>query len=82
MISRLALALTALLFPIAAAAQTRVLTGHEAYGDWRADAPGVRRHIRASDLPAPMATPSTRNSVSVVKPRDGAQLKVPAGFAV
>ena len=79
---RASFALFALLLPVTASAQTKTLTGAEAYGDWRADAPGVRRHIRASDLPAPMATPSTRNSVVVAKPPEGAQLKVPAGFAI
>ena len=80
--SRIALAVLTVALPNFASAQTKTLTGHEAYGDWRGDAPGVRRHIKAGDLPAPMATPSTRNSVSVVKPRDGTQLKVPAGFTV
>ena len=27
--------------------------GKAAYGDWRSDAPGLRRYIRSSDLPAP-----------------------------
>jgi glucose/arabinose dehydrogenase len=59
-----------------------LLEGNAAYGDWRSDAPGVRRYIRASDLPAPYASQSTTNGVVVVgKPAD-AQLKVPLGFQV
>ena len=46
------------------------------------DAPGIRRHIRASDLPAPYASSSTANFVSGVgKPAD-ARLNVPLGFRV
>jgi len=65
-----------------AQSQSPVLSGPAAYGDWRADAPGVRRHIKASELPAPFATPSTRNGVSIVAKPANAQLKVLSGFAV
>ena len=59
-----------------------LLVGKAAYGDWRADAPGVRRHIRPSDLPAPYAFSSTVNIVSgISKPAD-ARLNVPLGFSV
>ena len=30
-----------------------LLTGTAAMGDWRTDAPGVRRHITVEDLPPP-----------------------------
>jgi len=57
-----------------------VLRGKSAFGDWRDDAPGKRRHISADALPAPYATSSRSNGVRVAaKPRD-AELKVPAGF--
>ncbi|MBW3623819.1 MAG: sorbosone dehydrogenase family protein [Armatimonadetes bacterium] len=56
--------------------------GREAFGDWREDAPGVRRHIRASDLPAPNATPSFNNGPRLVDRPEGAWPKVPAGFKV
>ena len=46
-----------------------VLTGKAAYGDWRSDAPGTRRHIREFDLPQPYATRSASNTVTVVKNR-------------
>jgi len=61
---------------------TATREGRAAYGDWRSDAPGIRRHIRASDLPAPYASPSGATSVAVVKRPADAQLRVPAGFAV
>ena len=35
--------------------------GAAAYGDWRSDAPGVRRLITPADLPAPVATRSAAN---------------------
>jgi len=59
-----------------------LLVGAAAYGDWRTDAPEVRRYIRPSDLPAPYASNSAENVVSVVaKPAD-AKLSVPSGFTV
>ena len=74
-----------LILPAAALAQSPsppVLTGAAAYDDWRRDAPGVRRHLKASELPAPFATPSSGNHPRIV-PRAGAALpKVPAGFTI
>ena len=59
-----------------------LLRGKAAFGSWRDDAPGKRRHISADELPAPYASPSRSNGVRVVgKPRD-AELKVPAGFEI
>jgi glucose/arabinose dehydrogenase len=63
-------------------AQNAVLEGKAAYGDWRSDAPGIRRHVRASDLLAPYASPSSRNYVAVVEKPANAQLKVLPGFEV
>jgi glucose/arabinose dehydrogenase len=70
-----------------ACAQTgEIRSGAAASADWRADAPGVRRHIKPSDLPAPtMATDaevSIASNAKVVKPPQGALPKVPDGFAV
>jgi len=59
-----------------------VLTGEAAFGDWKADATGVRRLIRPSDLPKPFVTESASNFVEKVKMPDGAKPKVPGGFAV
>src|SRR6266853_252324 len=65
-----------------ALAQSGPLTGTAAFGDWRADKPGVSRLIKAEDLPRPGATPSSAN-VSHVVPRPAAALpQVPAGFKV
>jgi glucose/arabinose dehydrogenase len=46
------------------------------------DAPGIRRHIRASDLLAPYASPSRANHVAIVERSANAQLKVPPCFDV
>jgi len=64
-----------------------VRTGSAAYADWRTDTPGVRRHIRPSDLPAPKTdtddeTPDFQSRPKVVEPPQGAMPKVPDGFAV
>ena len=60
----------------------KVLRGAAAFGDWRDDAPGVRRHITAQDLPKPYATQSASRSARVVDAPAGALPKVPAGFDV
>jgi glucose/arabinose dehydrogenase len=51
-------------------------------GDWTHSAPGVRRHIRVSDLPKPYATPSARNGSGIVDKPANAKLAVPQGFTV
>ena len=61
---------------------TPVLTGAAAYGDWRSDAPGVRRKITPADMPPPYATPSANRHPSIVARPGGAWPKAPAGFAV
>ena len=69
-------------------AASQVRTGSTALNDdWRTDAPGVRRLIRPSDLPAPamaVADPeaSSANPAKVVPAPQGMTPKVPAGFAV
>ena len=65
-----------------AANSNSLLEGNAAYGDWRSDAPGVRRYIRASELPAPYASQSTENSAVLVGRPADAQLNVPLGFHV
>ena len=65
-----------------ALAQSGPLVGTAAFGDWRADRPGVSRLIKPEDLPRPGATPSSAN-VSHVVPRPTATLpQVPAGFKI
>jgi glucose/arabinose dehydrogenase len=58
------------------------LEGREAFGDWRADKPGITRHLTAADLPKPGATPSTANGSHSV-PRPASTIpQAPAGFKV
>src|SRR5258708_13019731 len=66
----------------AALSQSAPLVGPAAFGDWRADRPGVSRLIKPDDLPRPGATPSSAN-VSRVVPRPPAALpQVPSGFKI
>ena len=58
------------------------LEGVAAFGDWRSDAPGVRRHITPADLPKPYATASSASGAQVVPLPAGATPRVPEGFAV
>lgn len=65
------------------AADTQALrTGVKAFGDWRDDAPGVRRKITVADLPRPFATISHATAPDIVPRPAGAGLKVPPGFVV
>jgi glucose/arabinose dehydrogenase len=58
----------------------RVLTGTAAFGDWRADSPGLSRRITPADLPPPGATPSAGNGPRVAARPRGAVPQVPPGF--
>lgn len=60
----------------------RRLAGAAAFGDWKADAPGVRRLIVPADLPPPYATRSASNAPRVIRRPAGAAPRTPAGFAV
>ncbi|MFI5411336.1 PQQ-dependent sugar dehydrogenase [Kaistia sp. UC242_56] len=55
-------------------------TGAAAFGDWRADRPGVQRWIRPGDLPAPYATESVATQPDIVARPKGRVPRVPAGF--
>lgn len=83
---RLVTVLVAVLSLAACAQAGEVHTGAAALAGWKSDAPGVRRHIKPSDLPAPVtgADPekSIASRVAVVAPPSGALPKVPEGFAV
>src|SRR5262245_58171433 len=65
-----------------------VRTGAAAFTDWRADAPGVRRHITPQDIPPPKQGTQAekpadlRNQSNVVARPNNAMPKVPPGFAV
>src|SRR6202789_2113761 len=63
-------------------ADEAVRTGAAAFGDWRTDAPGVRRLITPADLPAPFATRSTANMSQHAVRTDAEIPKAPSGFAV
>ncbi|HEY1722953.1 MAG TPA: sorbosone dehydrogenase family protein [Magnetospirillaceae bacterium] len=64
------------------AAATDVLTGAAAFDDWHSDAPGVRRLIKPTDLPAPYETQSAVNNARFVERPSGFLPKVPEGFKV
>jgi len=57
-----------------------VLVGKAALGDWRTDAPLVRRKI--TELPAPYATRSASNPPRLIAKPPSAAPKVPPGFQV
>jgi glucose/arabinose dehydrogenase/cytochrome c2 len=57
-------------------------TGKAALGDFRSDAPGVRRRLSLADLPPPLETASARNSPRVSDRPAGAKLSVPPEFTV
>jgi len=76
-----------LLFIGSALAADAVRTGSAAFGDWRNDAPGVRRHITPQDIQPPKPgtqaeEPDFRNGSNVVARPQDAMPKVPPGFAV
>ena len=58
------------------------LEGAAAMGEWRSDRPGVWRHVRPGDLPAPYATPSAANRALVDDRPEGAMPKAPPGYKV
>jgi glucose/arabinose dehydrogenase len=79
-----ALAVCMLAFPPAVLAQPQsvgeLLVGKAAFGDWRTDAPMVRRKI--TDLPAPYATRPASNPPRVIGKPVSATPQVPPGFQV
>jgi len=68
--------------PLALADDSATRIGAAAFGDWRSDAPGVRRKITEADLPAPGASRSAANPSWIVARAEGARPQAPAGFAV
>ena len=60
----------------------KLLKGEGAYGDWREDAPGVRRLITPADLPKPYATKSADNDAHVVSRPNSAWPQALPGFKV
>lgn len=60
----------------------QLLKGQGALGDWRTDAPGVRRLITPADMPKPYATTSVDNGADIVARPANAWPRVPAGFKI
>ncbi|WP_137930212.1 PQQ-dependent sugar dehydrogenase [Mesorhizobium comanense] len=65
----------------ALAADQPLLKGSEAFGDWRADRPGVRRLITPQDLPKPYVTKSASNSAGLADMPADAKPQLPPGFS-
>jgi glucose/arabinose dehydrogenase len=71
---------TALAGPAPAQDTPQLLQGRAAFTDWRADRPGLRRHIRPADLPAGNLAASNSNGVRVAPLTANEKLLVPPGF--
>jgi glucose/arabinose dehydrogenase len=69
------------LAPLLAQTAGDVLEGHAAFGDWRADRPGLRRLIKPQDLPPPQVSQSAANWVRVAQ-RTNETPRVPPSFVV
>jgi len=65
-----------------AAESGMLLTGKAALGDWKSDAPGVRRKITIADLPPPSSNILAINRARVVSRPAGVPLRVPPGFKI
>src|SRR3984893_207432 len=59
-----------------------LLQGRAAFTDWHADRPGLRRHIKSTDLPAADLGASHSSGVRVIYRSASAKPTVPAGFEV
>lgn len=66
---------------LAQQAEQPVLRGAAAFGDWRADRPGVRRLIKPQDLPRPYVTKSASNGAGLADRPADAEPKLPPGFS-
>ena len=72
----------ALCAPVPSRAQdtSQLLEGKAAFTDWRADRPGLRRHIRPADLPPANLAGSSANGVRVATRTGTEKPLVPPGF--
>ena len=75
-------ALAVALLSTSALAQDKVLTGKDAFGGWKDDAPGVTRKLTVDDLEAPFVSKSASNTAQPVPMPNGAMPKVPDGYKV
>lgn len=62
-------------------AEQPLLTGKKAFGDWKADRPGVRRLIKPDDLQKPNVAESASNSGGVTDRPEDAKPILPPGFS-
>jgi glucose/arabinose dehydrogenase len=80
------LVLATLLCPLAqrfeSTVDSQVRIGRAAFGDWRSDAPLVRRKFTVDDLPKPFATRSASHTAQLVRRPAGILPKVPPDFQV
>lgn len=80
---RLLLAAATVLLPvIGTAIADEIRMGRSAYGDWRSDAPGLIRKIRAQDVEPPFATLPVQNRSSVERRPAESKLQTMPGFSV
>ena len=68
--------------PALAQGAGELLQGRAAFTDWHADRPGLRRHIRPTDLPAANLGASFSNGVRIINRPASAKPAVPPGFEV
>ena len=81
--NRIAIWSVALVGSAAALGQSSpVLMSLTAYGDWRSDAPGVRRKITPADMPPPYATAGVNNGPTIVERPPNTWPKAPPKFVV
>ena len=71
---------TALAEPATTQDSPQLLQGKAAFTDWRADRPGLRRHIRAADLPPANLAASNSDGVQVASRTGNEKPLVPPGF--
>lgn len=77
-----ALLLLALAMSRAYAQTGELHTGTNAFVAWTVDAPGVRRYIKSSDLPAPVATEPEKSNGSPARIVARTEAALPSGFVV
>ncbi|MEP6566630.1 MAG: sorbosone dehydrogenase family protein [Mesorhizobium sp.] len=80
-LAAIAVALSFATTAFAQQAEQPLLKGEAAFGDWKADRPGVRRLIRPQDLQAPFFTESASNGAGLAERPEGAKPILPPGFS-
>ncbi|WP_217576903.1 sorbosone dehydrogenase family protein [Mesorhizobium sp. GbtcB19] len=58
-----------------------LLSGEKAFGDWKADRPGVRRLLKPEDQQKPYVTESAANGGGLADRPEGAKPQLPPGFS-